>query len=359
MRAVPRRRLEALVGLLVPPACREPVLGDLHERYKSTGGYLLDAARTVPHVIASQVRRTTDRRFALVAALALYAAFVAAGRLFEGERFLYEQPGFLRLAIPAAAALAGLALGGAYAGVQRGSLREWIGTAVLTAAFAFLSQGLVAAVQPEWVLPPWVLLSGTAASVFMTPVRWMLARADEKKLREAPLGGGLAPREEIPGRARAFETKIRRRNRREFLAAGLVTVIFGVYIATIANPTMRLGSALIIAGTIYVMHRLHRRGSARPVPEDAEFKDCLDFYRAELARQRDLLRGVWLWYIGPLVPGLAVFAFGTMQAHQDRSGSIANAALAALALLAIVVLNRWGAGKLQREIDELNALEKQ
>ena len=48
MKPGPPKTFEALVAVLVPPACREEVLGDLHERYGSPRQYGLDAASTVP-----------------------------------------------------------------------------------------------------------------------------------------------------------------------------------------------------------------------------------------------------------------------------------------------------------------------
>lgn len=59
----PPRWMEALVSSLLPPACREPVLGDLYERSLERGwrlsslGYLGDAAATVPFVLRSQLGR--------------------------------------------------------------------------------------------------------------------------------------------------------------------------------------------------------------------------------------------------------------------------------------------------------------
>jgi hypothetical protein len=44
----PSKTAEAIVAVFVPPACREEVLGDLHERYSSAGQYGLDALRTIP-----------------------------------------------------------------------------------------------------------------------------------------------------------------------------------------------------------------------------------------------------------------------------------------------------------------------
>ena len=36
MRLRPSKTAEAIVALFLPPACREEVLGDLHERYRSS-----------------------------------------------------------------------------------------------------------------------------------------------------------------------------------------------------------------------------------------------------------------------------------------------------------------------------------
>ena len=57
--ARPPALIESAVGLIVPPAAREHVLGDLAERYASPGLYVLEAARYLPFVFASQIRRTS------------------------------------------------------------------------------------------------------------------------------------------------------------------------------------------------------------------------------------------------------------------------------------------------------------
>jgi hypothetical protein len=63
----PPRWIEALVSLLLPPACRETVLGDLQERFGKRGGlgrwlgYVGDVVTTVPQVLRSQMRRIVAR----------------------------------------------------------------------------------------------------------------------------------------------------------------------------------------------------------------------------------------------------------------------------------------------------------
>jgi hypothetical protein len=56
----PSKIVEAIVAALVPPACREEVLGDLHERFKSPLQYFFEAVCTVQLVILSRMRRTAD-----------------------------------------------------------------------------------------------------------------------------------------------------------------------------------------------------------------------------------------------------------------------------------------------------------
>jgi len=59
----PPRWMQAAVSPLLPPAYREPVLGDLQERFRERGararwlGYVVDVVTTVPHVLRSQMRR--------------------------------------------------------------------------------------------------------------------------------------------------------------------------------------------------------------------------------------------------------------------------------------------------------------
>ena len=73
----PSKAAEAIVAVFLPPACREEVLGDLHERYRSPRQYGLEALRTVPLVILSRIRRTADPQVILMQAFALYVSFWA------------------------------------------------------------------------------------------------------------------------------------------------------------------------------------------------------------------------------------------------------------------------------------------
>jgi hypothetical protein len=77
----PPKFLESLVRRLLPPAVREQVLGDLHERYESPLEYIADAASVVPAAIFSQLRRSTPIPFRLLEALIIYSSIFAGARL--------------------------------------------------------------------------------------------------------------------------------------------------------------------------------------------------------------------------------------------------------------------------------------
>jgi hypothetical protein len=110
----PSKLAEGIVAFFLPLACREEVLGDLHERYRSPGQYAWDAISTVPLVIASGIRRTADADLLLIQALVLYAVMVGAAWLWDRE-LLQDTWGLVRLAVPVAILTLGSALQGAYA----------------------------------------------------------------------------------------------------------------------------------------------------------------------------------------------------------------------------------------------------
>ena len=161
------------------------------------------------------------------------------------------------------------------------------------------------------------------------------------------------PLEEIRRQARQFERRIHSRNLREYAAGAFVIAGFTYYIFKFPSPLMRTGCALIIAGSLFVMVQLYRRGSASALPADLALTGSVQFHRRELVRQRDLLRSVWRWYIGPLVPGLAVFEAGTMPQHSPWWMFLLVAVFFLAVFGGIVWLNYRAADRLDRQIAEL------
>lgn len=163
--------------------------------------------------------------------------------------------------------------------------------------------------------------------------------------------------DQIAHRAASFQRTIRWRNLREYAGAVFVIAFFGWY-AFVANTTlMRLACAAVIAAGVYIAYYLRKHGSAPREPA-ASTLDHLTSHRRQLERQRDLLLGIWRWYLGPLAPGLFLFAI-SVPVEQSRSGPgpwITCAiilAVGAAMFAGLAWLNRVAARQLQREIDAL------
>lgn len=148
---------EAIAEILIPPACREEVLGDLHERNASAARYLVELLRTLPFVIVSRIRRTSDLRLLALHAIGSYFAFYMAA--------WYEARSW-RLLIPVAAALAALVLEDAYAG--RAGTAWWVRGPLLAMAAACVSEAALWTCGSSLALPGAIVIRGGASSLVWT-----------------------------------------------------------------------------------------------------------------------------------------------------------------------------------------------
>ena len=168
-----------------------------------------------------------------------------------------------------------------------------------------------------------------------------------------PTEGFALPLEDIHAQAEKYARRIRDRNLTEYIAAAVVIAAFGWYAIALPGVVVKLGSLMVLAGTLIVVWQLHRR--AAPLPVSAT--DCLVHLRAELIRQRDALRSVAVWYFGPMVPGMAVFLAGMYaRVPQARGHVLFTAALCIVVFAGVWALNNWGASRLQRRIDALERM---
>lgn len=167
--------------------------------------------------------------------------------------------------------------------------------------------------------------------------------------------------DEIREKANKFQRKIGFRNLREYAAIAVVVAFFGFSIGKYPPP-MRVGAGLCIAGMLYVAYQIHRRGSSKAATADLAAASCLDFHRREMERQRDLLQGIWSWYLGPMIPGLVWIVVAAGMANPGHlkhawvfeglySGAVA------LAFFFVARLNQRAARQLQRRIDELRGMQ--
>jgi hypothetical protein len=183
----PSKTVEAIVAVFVPPACREEVLGDLHERYRSPRQYTLDALRTVPLVIISRIRRTADPQILVMQAFVLYVSFLGAAWL-RDRALLGEQWGLLRLAIPAAMMILGLILDDTYANPGRRSALNPARGPVLGLIFVLTSQEMFQISNPDLALPRWITFYGCAMSFLLSSAvrMWFPPVTDQLQGANAP-----------------------------------------------------------------------------------------------------------------------------------------------------------------------------
>lgn len=159
--------------------------------------------------------------------------------------------------------------------------------------------------------------------------------------------------EDIKARSARFANQIKWRNRREYAAGAFVLLGFSWYVWSLVEPLMKLGSALMIAGVVFVLCHLYARSSYQD--PDAEARDIVSSYRSRLERERKLLRSVPLWYLAPMVPGFAVFMFGKarVMAPINELWLLLNVGVPVLVLAGVVWLNFWGARKLAAQLNAL------
>ena len=155
--------------------------------------------------------------------------------------------------------------------------------------------------------------------------------------------------------ANGFHAAILRRTRQEESACYLVMLIFGVFAWFQETTMMRTGCVLIILGTLVMLYQLRKRAAIRALPTQYVASTYVDYFRAELVRQRDALRAIWLWYIAPAVPGVAVLVWG--MAEKDLSGFpwLPMLALFVVPFGVVVWMNLKVAHEMQQKIDELDA----
>jgi len=161
--------------------------------------------------------------------------------------------------------------------------------------------------------------------------------------------------EEIRARAQKSERKVQRRNLWEYVGAIVVVVGVGRTAIIDSSTAVRAGAGLVMLATAYVVYRLYKRGSMDPLPAGLALTSSLDFYRGELVRQRDLLEGVWSWYLLPFVPGVATILIGRAVERPDGwlRPLLTAAALVVMSTI-LVRKNARAARKIQGRIDELD-----
>jgi hypothetical protein len=271
MEARPPELIEKIVGILIPMACREHVLGDLYERYTSPGQYVLDALSVLPFLLASRIVRTFRLELLVAQASALYITFAGAS-IVAGPSYLYDKGALFPLALVIADALLVLLLCDAYADPRDGSPRSAQRHVAVALASVWLLQLVMRFLNPALVLPVWIAAAGTAAAF---PVLVMLRTMFRRHGSDAAVSGGLrVALDELRRNSEKQRKTAMRANQLWLLAAAIVFIVT----PKVAPPSRwwAIGTALffvtIIGATLFRVRNVLRYVKRNPYTDPLRSK---------------------------------------------------------------------------------------
>jgi hypothetical protein len=351
--------IERLVKRLTPPACREHVLGDLSEQRTTASQYLIEAAGTLPFVIASQVRRTSSLSLLLVRAYVIYLSllFVAAGAL-----FLSQSHAQLRLALPVTAGVVALVFADAYAHSRRPRRGAWDGA--IAAGAMLLVEGTAAILFASWLLPSQILLVGCALSALMLAQLREMINDGQKSLEDAQLAAGPAlPPHELHRQSHKLQVTIWWVNMGWMLAIYLTSTFLA------RSQSIRGLGAILFLLAVYSNYRGSRRIGLAPweVPLEVSAEE----QKRQLERRRDTMR-YWPGYMAPLISAFVAAPAGFaalmwLSGWYLSDGTRANflhsfvpyAAISLIWFFIMSRLSRRAARMIQQELDLLENVDEQ
>lgn len=344
LEARPPALIDRVVRVLVPAPCREHVIGDLWERYRSPGAYLLDALQTIPFVVVSQVRRTSPLPAIVI------QTFVVTVPLLAGT-------GLRRTAAPALVltALVTIVLRDAYKRCASVSAMQVATDVGIAATAMVLCETIVAVVRPS-LLVPWRAMVASIVGfgmLFLLRLQNPGLGAHVRRLTSAtPL-----TLDALTTEVRLFERTCRRAIRIETIAGVAIAIGFIVPLLFAPNWILRVGWALGSAYGLYVAAFMITH-PLKPTPEGLDLHSLSSFHRHQLENRVSLLETMWRWYFLPGAPAMILIIIGSATLAAERVRPMWPAAIVVAALMCVAVAGlsgaRRSARKLRVRIDALN-----
>lgn len=342
----PPERLEWLVQALIPPAAREAVAGDLRELYRSPPQYIAMAARTIPFVLVSHIRRNVNLPVLVIQGFFIACCLMAASIVSASPT------GWTVAVILSVVVLGVMLLADAYREQSAPSSKQAISETIIVTALvvAFVLRELFA-LRAAHRLPDgqfglfmWALVP--FAMPVLSGLRAMMVLARER--REQLLFDAMEP-SELKAQYRRFQTHIRRRNGIQILLLLGSSAGFAYMCATHAVPVPALAWSLVsIYATVGAYLLIH--GAAAKLPDSADFLSLRSIFQSELLRQHEIRRLVlWLWPT-PLL--FAIFAAVTTRQRSEIELALMLYALPATVLLCffVAIFNRERSAQVQEKI---------
>lgn len=341
---------ERLVTILTPPAAREAVLGDLCETFYTPGQYLREAARTVPHVILSQMRRSANLpALGLQGFLTFFCldGFGGAGP-FSGAR----------AAIPTALILFALLLRDTYQAVHRQADRHAMREAILTVVAMLLcalalTSGMTFFARIREDDLRWLHFGFMAPFLFPFLCLFrtgLIVEGDRRGARDEGLSEAA-----VLADYRRFARKLRWQGRLE--GAGLAAAILPVLTF---REALHLPDPVLLSGllSLYALTALYIwvDGGVRAAPPHHDFLSLRVVYQQEMTRQQRLRRFLlWLW-CAPLLLALHGELIAGGFAAQRPILVVAGTVAGLVLCFCIGALNREHDGRVREKAELLDRM---
>lgn len=287
----PPRLLERLVFYAIPPVAREAVAGDLCELYRSPLQYLWTAARTLPFIVASQMRRSANPPVLVIQGSFI---FLLLGDFSEHARMaVLAGDAAITLLLLGLLLLIGIYRNGAAPSAK------WVILEALLVSAAVLgyARGLLFDLrashrlgpdQAAWLLFMWLILpfgmpvvGGLRAAMVLARERW-----------RDPFASCMSVTD-IAAAYDDFAAHVRRRNRIDIVLFLGLTALSGLALVLFPPHRAVLGWTILypVAGVYLFFH-----GAAPARPDGADFSSLRELCRREIRRQCQL-RSFLLWLL--------------------------------------------------------------
>ena len=157
--------------------------------------------------------------------------------------------------------------------------------------------------------------------------------------------------DDIRAKADRFERKVRRWHVLTGVLFLAIIVVEGWQVWREPDVVERVGDLLTIAAFVYVAFWFRGRMTIESMPAGLALTTSVDFYRSQLASQRDVANHPWR-YLAVFLPGVGLSLLGR-SLDRPPAQTAAIAAFGVALFLAIAWVHRRTARKLQSEIDLL------
>jgi hypothetical protein len=172
--------------------------------------------------------------------------------------------------------------------------------------------------------------------------------------------------EKIRQKVRELHAKTRRELIKSIAGPLIVVAICGFAIR-FPDPLLRAILAFAIAWSLTGQYFLNRGMWSAPLPGDAALSTGLESYRREVERRHFLFSRIMLWQFGPVFFAIAILIVLLASLETGSRGMLLKEALLKMSpflsltviwIAAVFVIRMRQRRELQREIDELNEIER-